>query len=333
MSNTLALRTYQKLLNDISRLYETARQSQVRFAWETGMRIVQVEQKGDIRAEYGTDLIPKLSEELTRKYGNGFSTTNLEDMRRFYLANRISRPGGNLGWTVHLALARVSDLKKRQALEQRAIKGRLKKEEVRQLVRDTVGTNGKPAKALPPLVRPTELKLGTYRYGDGGRRTETKRETSDVTSPSPSLVSVLDLGFFVSHSITKKQGATVTITDTPSYTYSATVERIVDGDTLWCFIDLGFNITVREKLRFRGINCPELGTPVGDKAKKFVEKLLPAGSMIVIHSEKTRTEKWGRFLADIFYLKPDSAAGEIIEDGTYLNQQLLDEGYAVRMEE
>jgi len=103
----------------------------------------------------------------------------------------------------------------------------------------------------------------------------------------------LDLAFFVSHSLTKKQVTTVTITDTPSYTYAATVDRIVDGDTLWCSIDLGFGIAVREKLRLRGINCPELGTPEGERAKKFVEKLLPAGSGIVIHSEKTRTEKWG----------------------------------------
>jgi endonuclease YncB( thermonuclease family) len=48
---------------------------------------------------------------------------------------------------------------------------------------------------------------------------------------------------------------------------------------------------------------------------------------------KTRTEKWGRFLADVFYKEVDSAPEEIIEGGEYLNQVLLDKGYAVRMEE
>lgn len=122
-------------------------------------------------------------------------------------------------------------------------------------------------------------------------------------------------------------------------------------------IDTGFDGTLEEKLRLRGIDCPELGTPAGDKAKKFVEKLLPVGSSIVIHSEKTRTEKWGRFLADVFYfgkdssqntlrprgdqqgaraegyLSADSMPEEIIAEGVYLNQELLDKGLAVRMEE
>lgn len=54
--------------------------------WLIGHRIVEFEQSGDERAEYGTALIERLSEELTLKFGRGFSRQNLQLMRSFYLA-------------------------------------------------------------------------------------------------------------------------------------------------------------------------------------------------------------------------------------------------------
>jgi len=117
MPTALARSTYQDLLNDISRLYETARRSQVRFAWETGKRIVQVEQKGDIRAAYGSQLLEKLSEDLTTKYGSGFSHSNLKRMRRYYMQNRIGSRVTQLPWSQQLALLSVKDERSRSRLE------------------------------------------------------------------------------------------------------------------------------------------------------------------------------------------------------------------------
>ena len=54
--------------------------------WLMGRRIVEYEQKGKIRAEYGKELLRKLSQDLNRKFGRGFSSDNLEAMRRFYLS-------------------------------------------------------------------------------------------------------------------------------------------------------------------------------------------------------------------------------------------------------
>jgi endonuclease YncB( thermonuclease family) len=122
------------------------------------------------------------------------------------------------------------------------------------------------------------------------------------------------------------------------------VDRVIDGDTLKVIIDVGFpgpsgaqagtgGIVVYDKLRLRGINCPELGTPDGDKAKRYVEKLLPPGSRIILKSHKSGVDKYGRFVVDTFYKTGCDDAEEIIASGTYLNQELLDEGYAVRMAE
>lgn len=67
--------------------------------WHIGRLIVEEEQKGENRAEYGQRIIEGLSRRLTEKYGKGFSTTNLWDFRRFYVvyagrSPEILRPVG-----------------------------------------------------------------------------------------------------------------------------------------------------------------------------------------------------------------------------------------------
>jgi predicted nuclease of restriction endonuclease-like (RecB) superfamily len=54
--------------------------------WEIGRRIVEFVQQGETRAEYGDEVLERLSRDLTRKFGRGFASDNLERMRGFYLA-------------------------------------------------------------------------------------------------------------------------------------------------------------------------------------------------------------------------------------------------------
>jgi hypothetical protein len=65
---------------------------QVHTNYEIGRRIVLREQGGADRAQYGKEVIKELAERLTSEFGNGFSKSNLEYMRRFYLAY----PGRNI---------------------------------------------------------------------------------------------------------------------------------------------------------------------------------------------------------------------------------------------
>ena len=53
--------------------------------FEIGRRIVEHEQKGESRAEYGQELLRTLSAQLTEEFGKGFSVSNLQMMRKFYL--------------------------------------------------------------------------------------------------------------------------------------------------------------------------------------------------------------------------------------------------------
>ena len=88
---------YYDVLADISELVEQARRvaaeaiNSVLAAtyWEVGRRIVELEQGGKARAEYGEGLVKRLSADLTAKHGRGFSRRNLEQMRAFYQGWKI----------------------------------------------------------------------------------------------------------------------------------------------------------------------------------------------------------------------------------------------------
>lgn len=87
------VRNYNSLLGRIAKILVEARTKivreinkvQVLAYWEIGREIVEFEQRGKVRAEYGGKVLTRLSMDLTQKFGRGFSVDNLELMRRFYL--------------------------------------------------------------------------------------------------------------------------------------------------------------------------------------------------------------------------------------------------------
>ncbi len=112
------------------------------------------------------------------------------------------------------------------------------------------------------------------------------------------------------------------------YTYAASLVRVIDGDTLIARVDLGFRTWTTQTFRLRGIDAPEMTCALGQKAKAEVKARLDPCACLVIKSYKQ--EKYGRFLADVFYLKGIGVDRErILREGAFLNQELLDEGLAV----
>ena len=65
--------------------YESVGNIMIQTYWNVGKRIVEEEQKGNERAEYGKRIIEQLSNELTHRYGKGFSKRYLAYFRKFYL--------------------------------------------------------------------------------------------------------------------------------------------------------------------------------------------------------------------------------------------------------
>ena len=112
-----------KLYRSVRKVIEQARgfvsiaanTAMVRQNWEIGRLIVEEEQGGRRKAEYGKAQIAELAERLTVEYGNGFTATNLRYMRQFYLAFPICHTlCDELSWSHYRILMRVMDAKARE---------------------------------------------------------------------------------------------------------------------------------------------------------------------------------------------------------------------------
>ncbi|MGZ8219377.1 PDDEXK nuclease domain-containing protein [Methylomagnum sp.] len=140
---------YAAIHGGIVALLEEARRTAARSVnalmtasyWEIGRRIVEAEQGGQARAEYGEGLIQRLADDLTARFGRGFSRQNLQQMRLFYLhwpTEQICQtPSGNLPppdlralaqvfplpWSAYVCLFSVKDPKARAFYETEALRG------------------------------------------------------------------------------------------------------------------------------------------------------------------------------------------------------------------
>lgn len=122
---------YKILLEQIAETFHAGRQSAavavnthlVATNWKIGQYIVEFEQKGEERAEYGKGLINKLAKDLTQKLGRGFSRSNLIYMRLFYLEFPKGEKASHLlSWSHYVELLKISDKLERSFYLQQTIK-------------------------------------------------------------------------------------------------------------------------------------------------------------------------------------------------------------------
>ncbi len=122
---------YTQLVNSIGELLESARKQVARIIntilvetyWKIGKRIVEYEQKGENRADYGEKLLKKLSKDLSIKYGKGFSRSNLQYMRLLYIKYpKCQTLSGKLSWSHYVELLSVTDDLTRSFYEKQCIK-------------------------------------------------------------------------------------------------------------------------------------------------------------------------------------------------------------------
>lgn len=104
------------------------------------------------------------------------------------------------------------------------------------------------------------------------------------------------------------------------FIYDALVYDCYDGDTIYVEVDLGFTIKVKKKLRLARIDTPELrgeererGLMVRDLVRSMI-----LGKCVIIKTYKDKAGKFGRYIAEVF-----------LQDGTNLNDWLLENGHAV----
>jgi len=105
-------------------------------------------------------------------------------------------------------------------------------------------------------------------------------------------------------------------------TYKGKLLRIIDADTIEAAIFLGFNVSIKKRIRLIGINAPEIRTKdpnikqKGLDAKAFLESLFKSKDLII---KSKGFDKYGRCLAEVFV------------DNINIGEELIKEGHAKRL--
>jgi micrococcal nuclease len=114
------------------------------------------------------------------------------------------------------------------------------------------------------------------------------------------------------------------------YTYKIKLDRVIDGDTIDAEIDLGFNVSIKKRIRFAGINTPESRTrdleekARGLAAKERLKDILEGANTIQLNSHGVG--KYGRCLGE---LHVDVVDGKDFLTLVNVNELLIKEGHAV----
>ena len=312
--------------------FQTVKKLTAEYYWNLGDQIHKHILENKDRADYGKYVYPQL------KKATEIDETTLYRAVKFRVSYPILGRGQELNWLVYRKLITVPDKQERDLLEKRVIEKGWTGSELQEYLNSqrTIAQIRNADAAIPQLkaergalytyqiIERTTLDSPTGKFVDTGFfrwfeiRSAKKFETGDIVESLKSE----NGGYSLKKSPQKSKDL---------YTFVATVESVVDGDTLWAVVDCGFSSWQRVELRLRGIDCPEMSTEEGQRAKKFVEDRLKPCAFIVVKTYKT--EKWGRYLADVFYLPPgrpgEKDPAKVAAEGIFLNQELLDNRLAV----
>lgn len=317
--------TYAELRHSVEAVVFKGRQ-EIDRAWlhtyhETGRLINEHLLQNKERADYGAKVYERLAADT------GISKRTLHECTQFHRCFPIVRISAQLIRSHYVVLCQVADPAQRKRLQADSIKHGWTVAQLVEHVRPLNALEDANKDAVPEsAVAP--VRLLTPKRGTPG--------VCKVIAAGATLV--VDLGFATYFDLPADTGLTAgnfvrldaagraTVaegaTKADLFTYAAEVLKVVDGDTLWVKIYLRSRQWVKQKLRLRDLDCPEIATPAGKSAKRFTESLVPAGAAVTVCT--TKPDKYDRYLADVFVAKPQ-AKGEDL----FLNNELLAAGHAV----
>ena len=302
--------------------------------WNIGKMIHNHFLKNKVQADFGKQIYKNLSTDLN------ITETLLYQMTAFYKTYPVLKASNTLKWSHYRLLAYVKDNKLRKELEQKVSTDKLSNRNLAVLVKD-FRTWFPPSEKKAQIKGSTKLKTTRgklYHYQMFKTRFSKNylidcgfnifRETDFSRFPaSSSGGSAFGGKSIFAESIKSKE----TYSYKPSnvkkqymYAYIAHIDKIIDGDTIWFQIDLGFNTWTRQNLRFMGIEAEALGTKEGKNAFEYVKAVLKGLPFVIIKSYWKG--KFGRYLTDIYYLPNEDDPQVVMEKGYFLNQEMLDKG-------
>lgn len=323
-----APRTYAELRRGVEEVVFAGR-ARIEAAWlrtyhDTGRLIHEHLLLNRDRADHGAKVFVRLSADT------GISRRVLYECVQLYRYFPIVRTSAQLTRSHYRLLCQVADRTQRESLLAQTTRHDWPVAELSARVRaanaiahrDSVnGSDHSPQTSAPEILTPKRGTPGLHLIIDRG---------SDGLA--------VDLGFKLYRSLSPEQSRRLAkgdivrlaadgsihragdATKAELFTYTATIRRIIDGDTLVIALQIAPDIWLEEKLRLRGLDCPELSTPEGKAAKRFVEALVPGSREVILST--TKPDKYDRYLADVFI----PAAGAEL----FLNNSLLEHDHADR---
>jgi len=329
----------RKINRELADLEALFKDRTTRTAWNIGryIHIHLLEHKD--RVDYGKSFYPKLAHDTHR------DISTLQRAVQFYRAYPISVTSRKLTLEHYNALMTIQDKNARDKMEQKVIKNNWTIKELRKQLKvnrelshdssDPPRISSQLTSSIPQLSV-TRGRLYTYQIVPANK---------PLTKVAPL---VLDLGFRLQHilpsdirvkekdlvELTFQNGVVVDFHKSDAvknelFTYEAHIEKVIDGDTLLASFYFQGRFLIAQKLRLRGIDAPEMDTPEGKKAKRFVESRLKDCEFVIVKTYKDRTDRFDRYLADIFYAPRVADGARIAREGIYLNQEILNEQLAV----
>jgi micrococcal nuclease len=325
LTSKLIPKTYAELRTAVLAVVHRGRQ-EIDRAWlnsfhETGRLIhVHLLFKQE-RAAYGAKVFADLAAD------SGTSSRSLHEFVLFYRYYPIVRAPAQLSWNHYRILCQVADRTRRDALLAETLKRGWSSPDLERRVRalalpkpdaSEAAKNVTPEKLLVSQRGTPGLHLIIDR-GDGLAVDLGFKLYWPLAPEQAKRFARADIVRIASdNSLRRAEDAT----KADLFTYAARLRRVIDGDTLVVALEVSPGVFIDQKLRLRGLDCPEMKTPEGKAAKRFVDALVFRTTAITINT--TKPDKYDRYLADVF-LTTD--AGEV-----YLNNALLENGHAVRKE-
>ena len=346
--------TYDQLLQAIREVQSSARvrieaaveAEKVREAWETGKLIDEHILQHKERAQYGERVLQRLSLDL------GTSKRELHYMVEFARAYPIVPVPAQLSWSHYRELLAVNDEKERRELAEQAVKENWNQMRTREEIQRRQHRSQAPEKFPPITPGPLytyqiirlknrlKIDLGFGLYLDLSQKDAKKFKEGDIiqslrarpnpdrkpgtgeSGTGPNIAGTCpwleDLSLYVVEATPPPLRGGGVISNL--YTYSALATQVVDGDTFHALIDLGFGLTLAQRVRLRRIDAPEILTADGKEAKASLEKILSRDQGRIL-MKSADIDQHGRPIADVW-----------VKDKP-VDQELLDQGLAVRISE
>ncbi len=287
--------------------------------WNIGKHIKEHLLQNEGREDYGKYVISQLAQDL-----NLSRAILYESVKCYEEYPRIVHSNEQLTWSHIRILLSLPEKQARQRLENKIIAEKLSVLELKKLVKSDKSV---PLATSKPTLKIERGEPYIYRLKkilnknmiDLGFRFYIQNPFADAKQESIICTEKIDKNYSFIPAGTEA---------VPHYTYKAYVVEVIDGDTLWVNIDLGFNSWTVQKLRLKGINTKAIETKEGQNAKEYMESRLKGCKFIAIKTYWR--DKFTRYLADIFYKKSENNFMSLVQNGKHLNQELLDRELAVK---